>query len=355
MSIPTSAMTAARAVLRRIGRINILDVDSLLPRLVFDELLQFTKRPRMSDHTLFLAGLYPLSHVSQLLHDHGIALLQRVDDSTADQVVQVRHPAILSARQPSQNALSAPRAFTLQGLPLGSEPATHVHRLSAGKLHAVTRGSEVGDPEINADHFSLLTCRIGRRGRRLEHNVDGELPLAAVVVERGRGRLLPGKKVSLVVSNCQSELLPPLNSACADPELTATVLDEPKEVFVQIERGRLEQSGLSSLPLRRFDSAADPSQRADHVIRGQAIAFLERIVATFVERDRVADIVLKGLVKRVVAAFGVLRKGLVESFAVVRGDFKFTFDGLNEAHDQILPSPEVAFKPNGLRPIPLVP
>jgi len=331
MTRARAKLTALRAGLGSVSRVNVDHVDALPSSFVFDKALELAKGPRVVRGSLFFAHFCPVSYVRQVFQHYCVSWLKRIYDLLADTVIQVTHPALFSARQPFQHPARGCSAFSLERLADCAKLTSDVHGLFAAELEPCAGAGKVGNTNVYANGLPLTPSRIGRRTFFGQHDVDIKLALTSVI-ERCRSRLLASQPAALVVANVQPDLAPARHSADVRSKVVAQH-DQTEQVVVQIERRRSEQLGLAPLVLSSLNRTGYTREAAANVVRRKTIAFFERVVALVVQGNVVGDSLLKCYIERIVARLRILKQRIQQRSSVIRCDLELAFHGLYEFHD----------------------
>jgi len=133
-------LTTATTGLRRVARVNENNRDASIEGFICNKVLKLRERPRMYQEFLLLLNLNSISDIFQVFHDNDIPRFATFDNSSADHMIPVSHPAPFFSRKLFQSALGRLRAFGLQALAKFRVMFSGVHRLLAREPLALGRG-----------------------------------------------------------------------------------------------------------------------------------------------------------------------------------------------------------------------
>jgi hypothetical protein len=175
-SLRLEDMTASRAHLRSICRIDSFYQDAFTPGFVLDEALQLPKSPGVHLIVLFpFVPLYPLSDIRQVLQcDHGgFVLAGKLYNLLGNAVVDIGHEPSLPTGYALEDAPSPSGAFGLEGLSYPKIVHLSILDLAATEeLDSLVCGGgnrKVVDPHVNTDdvcHGADISFRLDFFGDR---------------------------------------------------------------------------------------------------------------------------------------------------------------------------------------------
>ena len=321
MSLPIGCANrkADRATLRSISRIDVLNGDAPLKRLILDETPQLSERPGMMDTPLPLGEPHALPDKTQILKDDQIAALAGLYDPSADDMVEIGHPSLLFARKPYQEALGPFRAFGLEMLTKLMIMAANIDSLFARKLKPVGRRGDIMDTPIDADGIGAIRDT----HFTFKDEVDVEASFGFLVDEHSGGGILVFEQGPLEVAQGELQLQPAVHGRDGN-KLEAG--DEPEEAFIQVERAALEA--------RRRPSpfAGYPGNGTDNVVGGKLVSSLKLMIAKAVKLIPVPSLSLLRYGERIVAGLGESGDSLKQGSPRLIVNYKSALNGLNQFH-----------------------
>ena len=322
IAIGSFDMTAYRASLRSILCRHIYQSDTLFKGFVFDKGLQLSKRPRMLNKTLLLSKSDSISNVCQFFKHQSITSLTRVNDFSADYMVDVSHPAFLFARKPYQSAFSTFRAFATKTLAKFRVMFSGMLNLFAREFKTVRSGGKIVDASVYPDN---IATQISRRDANLffKDKVDVKGFSLFLVNQSGGSGFLLFEQSSLEVAKSQLNL----ESASGSCKRYAfSLLDKSKQIFIKVKRFSLK--GLRSA----FSFGTDSCNGPNYIIRGQSVSFLEGIITLTVQFVAIPQLFLSSNSKSIIAGLCKLGNRILNSLSLIFINFKFALHCFNKLH-----------------------
>lgn len=155
LTITLCSVTAARALLRSIARVNLLERNTVQSCFVRQERLQFMECPAMEIGSLLAPKLHTITDTCQFLDGNPAAgAFRKVYDLFADAVVLIFGVALFLLGKIAQYTLCRLRSFALQTATLAATTLAHTEHGSAIVTVAVTIKGEVTMPESTPSHSS---------------------------------------------------------------------------------------------------------------------------------------------------------------------------------------------------------
>ncbi len=203
-----------RASLRGVTGINQLEGHPGKGALVRDFGAQIIERPAVDSSALrFVSSTYPFTNTAEVFEPDTLTLGDSpVYDTATDGVVDRLLEAPLPSREPFQDALCAPRAFSLEGAAGSFIPSTDPLYLVAAEHRAVAQRGNARDSKVDANP-PVLIFRWGRLYVNVDTDVVVSLPR---LPDHGARRLPTAEKPLLISSNCNRNANPSLYCGEAD-------------------------------------------------------------------------------------------------------------------------------------------
>src|SRR5262252_9440046 len=287
-------MQTSRTGLRRVPRVDIYDLHSLLGRLVADHLLKFGETPLVN--AFRLAGL---TNTVEVFQDDPLIIRFRVGhDLFADTVIGVRDKTPLTARDTRKRPFGALAAV---GLERSSSPFV-AGFLVANILRRVELPvrchSHPVEAEIDAEApLWLFNLRLRDRDR----NVQVEVPLAIDQFGGAEFALLK------LFAHPGGHLQPASDAAFrTDRQRDGLAVLTKSHRLGVISKGRMRFEVMPLIRVARVNGA-DLGDRVDHVLRGQRGFLTDEAIALVMDVVLTMQIALKG-------EFGKSVAGAIELF-----------------------------------------
>jgi len=181
--------------------------------LVRDFNAQIIERPAVDSSALRFSNAHTFTNAAEVFEPDTLTLGDSpVYDTATDGVVDRLLEAPLPSREPFQDALCAPRAFSLEGAAGSFIPSTDPLYLVAAEHRAVAQRGNARDSKVDANP-PVLIFRWGRLYVNVDTDVVVSLPR---LPDHGAGRLPTAEKRSLVVSYVEGNANPSLYCGEAD-------------------------------------------------------------------------------------------------------------------------------------------
>jgi len=190
-------MITDRTPLRGIMRVNIDNWYPFLKSLIFKERTELSKSPRMSNQSLLSCKPYSVPDVFQIFKNKDIARLTRVNNSPTDCVIDIFHPSLFFARQPSQEFFRPLCASGLQRLTKFRIMFADMLNLLTRKFKTIRSSCKV----INAPIYADRVITEWRFNRFFKNNMDIKTFLSFVINKYGGSRILSFQKSKLIITN----------------------------------------------------------------------------------------------------------------------------------------------------------
>ncbi len=309
----TTYFITSAASLGRIPGIDIDDWHTGLVSFVLDKLLEFAKSPGMDLLSLFSGDSDSISDMRQVFQDNHISRLAVADNSFADAVIHVLHPARFLARKLFQSTFGRLRAFGLKALAKLRVMSSGVHSLFAGKRLAVRSGSNVIQPSVNPNRISTR----GNSDLFFKDDIDIKDLLVAVIGQCSGFRLLSFKQAALEVTYCELDVFASSMSGYADLFLR----------FDKVEGSGIQGHGSCPEPLRwtfAFNGSRHSRYCPDNQVGLKLILCLEFIVAEMLKLYLVACVVFFRQRKNIITAVGKPVQRFAQNIGQLFIDLEFT-------------------------------
>lgn len=203
-----------RASLRGVTGINQLEGHPGKGALVRDFGAQIIERPAVDSSALrFVSSTYPFTNTAEIFEPDTLTLGDSpVYDTATDGVVDRLLEAPLPSREPFQDALCAPRAFSLEGAAGSFIPSTDPLYLVTAEHRAVAQRGNARDSKVDANP-PVLIFRWGRLYVNVDTDVVVSLPR---LPDHGACWLPTAEKPLLISSNYNRNANPSLYCGEAD-------------------------------------------------------------------------------------------------------------------------------------------
>jgi len=246
MTQTSSNSTATGASFGSILGVNIDNGDTPLQCFIFNKGLELSEGPAIVDIPLLLPNPCSFSDVGELFHHDELPFSDGLNYSFADSMIEVGHPPSLLPGKPSQELLSSLRAFGLERRAKVLEMPPYILSLSTGEFKSIGGGGNIVYSQIYSNWFYSLRYLRYRLGKNY---INIKFLLSLLIDKDSKGRFLPFKKISLVITNSKRYLQSPFNCGKRDLLLIRIIGKNP---LVVINRSCLERFNFSWFSLSRL-------------------------------------------------------------------------------------------------------
>ena len=319
--------------LGRVARVNGYDAHAGVLCLVLDELLKLVEGPRVEGPSLPLTEPTSIPNTLEAFKDDGHPVLFGVgDELLADGVVDQFLMASLPTGEPFEHpATSFARLLTtgvclrLQRRPDAGAVEAVVGEVLPLKLMSCGIGGNVADTQVNAERIFYLVI-LGRFGCFVFYLNVKVIAILAPLLERGTGRILTLKSLTLKVTQGQREDATTINQAQADG---LALHIELEDAGVVVNAGGPELT-MSRLGLSQTGSYASDSTDCEVGRQAKLLAYVA--VASLVQVVLSVLIMLVAPISHKVAGLGKSLKRRVNTGRHLRRHNQLTRKGVNRFH-----------------------
>ena len=315
-------VSASRACLRSIRRINILYRDASFESFVLNKELQFIESPTV-EHTVQAFPMFgSTTNASQVFHNNNVTLLKTIDKFSAYLVQNRVNPYFFCSTQPLQMSFSRFCTSLLKRSPKSSKTLTFSKYSFTFNFEAVRSDQEIVHADIDANRVAsfrfwdyLVDCDVEKESF-ISVNQDCMCWLSVL------------KKFSLVLTNIQRRFHSLLNRGdrCID---SIGFVDKSEKPFIQIHR---KLSKLKKSTLSLFVGFGD-SVSCSYGEVCRKVKLLSSISVSHVVKDNwIKNSCFKSYLGNVVACISKSFKSIHQPLRVFSGWFKFADGSFREFH-----------------------
>jgi len=344
-AIAIAKLPTSRAGLAGVVRSDKGHSNALLQGFVCDKLLELSKRPGLVDISLPLSNPCSLSDMLKVFHDKDVISSGALNYPLADNMVKVAdYPAFLT-REPLQEPLGSPGAFSLKRSPQIRKMPPYMHSLLSREPETVGSSGKIVETEVYANG----PCALGSGNWLGEDDIDIEpsLPSRLAIDQSSRGRLLTLKQMPLVVSQNKRNLYSAFNSGKGN-HLSGR--DVAKYPLVVGYRSWFKMPDFSQFSFRGLSNSGDSPYSQ---IGSKLVSLFKVIVAKVLKPNFIGCLVLFGYLQNIIASLGKALKSSPECLNLFWGSIQFTRDCFNKLHTNIkYITKGKSFQGRGYAPIP---
>ena len=300
---------------------------ALLQSFILNKLLKLREGPGFVDISLLFSNFCMLSDVFEVFHNKDIIRCGALNYALADDMVCLANYPAFFARQLFQEPFSPLGAFGLERSPQIRKMPPYIHCLLTREPKTIGSSSDIIDAKVYPNRI----CSFRSRSWLGKNDVDVEplLPLRLAINQGSRGRLLPLKKMSLIVTQDKGDFDSTPHRGKRHHLFNRDVAKNP---LVIGNRGRLKLLDFAEFLLRRL---CYPSSRSDGKISRQPISVSNLSVAKVLELNFIRGVALFRHLQHIITGVGKALKGSPKNFGLFHTGIQLARNCLNKLHSNM--------------------